>query len=144
MTYKLVVADPDDLESGALCACKEARGDGRDACTAVIFIELNRAAAWKKSIHDVVYGKNQFSSMSVPSDPEFNWEPETPADVAAMDMCRQIMRDAVNGQLQDPTNGALYYDNPKTAKSPWFAKVIVNDPIAHPLRAVIGKQNFYA
>jgi hypothetical protein len=47
---------------------------------AVAYVILDRAKAWYSHLADpiyqAVYAKNQFTSMSVPSDPEFNLQPK--------------------------------------------------------------------
>jgi len=68
--------EPIDIPVVALCVWKEARGEGEAGMTAVASVIFNRARDWSKSLHDIVYAKNQFTSMSVPSDPEFNLKPK--------------------------------------------------------------------
>lgn len=133
--------DGDDFHSAALCAWKEARGDGEEACAAVLWVISNRSWDWHESVHQVIYGKNQFSSMSVPSDPEFNLQPEEndPIFQFCMDAAAAILR-----RLGvDPTGRAHYYANLHTAHSPWFAQNVVADQMNHPLKATIGKQSFF-
>lgn len=66
--------DQDDLNSAILCVWKEARGDGYIAMNAVAPVIFNRVGApgFASTLHDVIYGKNQFSSMSISTDPEYN------------------------------------------------------------------------
>ena len=136
--------DDEDLHSVCLCAWKEARGDGQDAMRAVMHVIKNRVGApgFKDTIHDVVYGKNQFTSMSVPSDPEFNLEPKD--GDKQFEFCDGIVESVFNGTDEDLTKGARYYDNPRTATSGWFERAIVQDPINHPFLTKIGKQDFYS
>jgi N-acetylmuramoyl-L-alanine amidase len=63
--------DQDDLQNAILCVWKEARGDGYEAMDAVAHVIFNRVGApgFPNSLHDVIYGKNQFSSMSISTDP---------------------------------------------------------------------------
>lgn len=134
--------DLNDLESLRLCAWKEARGEGVDGIRAVMHVIVNRVGApgFAHTLHDVIYGKNQFTSMSVPSDPEFNLKP---ADGDAIfQECAALAR----GIETDPdlTNGARYYANLRTATSGWFERAIVNDPVNHPQTAVIGHHTFFA
>src|SRR5208282_5429581 len=72
MTY-----DQDDLDSLALCAWKEARGEGTPGMLAVMHVIYNRALAWygandpeakimgldieTEAVHHAVYAKNQFT-----------------------------------------------------------------------------------
>jgi hypothetical protein len=89
----------------------------------------------------VIYGKNQFSSMSVANDPEFNLEPELgDTDFA---YCLGSAAAILEGRLLDNTLGAHYYDNPKTATSGWFQTAIVGNPTEHPFLIQIGRQRFY-
>lgn len=139
--------DDIDIHSMALCVWKEARGEGTDGMRAVAHVINNRVGTtgFARKLHDVIYGKNQFTSMSVPSDPEFNLIPP-PGDlqfIYAQMMCREVMQ----GNDFDLTDGAHYYENAATATSGWFGRVIAGpDGIGtadHELRAQIGKQKFY-
>jgi spore germination cell wall hydrolase CwlJ-like protein len=58
--------DKDDLNNAILCVWKEARGDGHMAMNAVAHVIFNRvgAAGFAKTLHEVIYGKVQFSSMN--------------------------------------------------------------------------------
>jgi hypothetical protein len=147
MTY-----DQDDLDSLALCAWKEARGEGTPGMLAVMHVIYNRALAWyggahtdvtadNECVHHAVYAKNQFTSMSVPSDPEFNLRPGE-AD-ASFEFCQQMAPRVLAGSDADITNGALYYANLHHVTSGWFIDTIVNDPANHPRTAEIGRQTFF-
>jgi N-acetylmuramoyl-L-alanine amidase len=139
--------DPDDLNNAILCVWKEARGDGEAGMDAVAHVIFNRVGApgFANTLHDVIYGKNQFTSMSVSTDPEFNLEPplagepDYPSYLQATDIVSQIA--AVTDE--DPTNGALYYANLRDSTSGWFFRHIVDDPANHPKLATIGHQVFY-
>jgi spore germination cell wall hydrolase CwlJ-like protein len=139
--------DQDDLNNAILCVWKEARGDGNIAMNAVAHVIFNRVGApgFAATLHDVIYGKNQFSSMSISTDPEYNLaapgvsDRQYPSYLAATNIVKAI----VAGTSSDPTNGALYYANLKQSTSGWFFQHIVNDPVNHPLRATLGHQVFY-
>ena len=136
-----MLLDDNDRQSLALCAWKEARGEGLDGLRAVLHVILNRVAALMcATVHEAIYAKNQFTSMSVPSDPQFNLEP-VPPDVRwqqAKHMAASIENDP------DNTNGAKYYANLATMdEGGWFARNIVADTVAHPQVAVIGHHHFY-
>jgi spore germination cell wall hydrolase CwlJ-like protein len=133
--------DDQDISIVALCVWKESRGDGQLGMKAVLDVIYNRARDWNKTLHEIVYAKNQFTSMSVPSDPEFNFEPQ-PGDMAYQ-FAQGITRSMLESGMGDITNGAHYYDNPKTATSGWFVDNIVKDTVNHPFTVTIGKQNFY-
>lgn len=66
--------DQDDLNKAISCVWKEARGDGHAAMNAVAHVIFNRGGAtgFAKTLHEVIYGKNQFSSMSICADREYN------------------------------------------------------------------------
>jgi N-acetylmuramoyl-L-alanine amidase len=145
----LVVAlpyDDNDLQSLALCIWKEARGDGMEGMRAVAHVVANRVVEWygsgEGSVHNAVYAKNQFTSMSVPSDAQFNLEPEDGNVLyrGALAICGTVL----DGTDDDLTNGALYYANLQNASSDWFDENIVRDPTHHPQTAVIGHQTFFA
>lgn len=140
-----VTYDNNDLQSVALCAWKEARGEGHDGMRAVMHVILHRALRWyphsEHPLHDSVYAKNQFTSMSVPCDPEFNLEPH-PEDVQ-WQYCEALVPSIVAEQDADITHGALYYARLSEVTSGWFKENIVDNP-AHPLKATIGHQVFYA
>ncbi len=137
----MIVLDQDDINSLALCAWKEARGEGQEGMQAVMHVIFNRAGhpGFASTIHDVIYGKNQFSSMSVTSDPEFNLQPASsdPQYAYCLSIATSIQTDP------DPTLGAHYYEYAAAATSGWFARVIIGDPVNHPFRVKIGRQNFY-
>ena len=139
--------DDNDVHSMALCVWKEARGEGQLGMRAVAHVIKNRVGCpgFAHNIHDVVYGKNQFTSMSVPNDPEFNLIPP-PGDAQfsyAMSMCQSVL----TGTDIDPTYGAHYYENAATATSGWFGRVIAGpDGLGteqHHFTEQIGKQKFY-
>jgi N-acetylmuramoyl-L-alanine amidase len=139
----LVVFDQNDVENCALCAWKEARGDGEDAMRAVLHVILNRAGAagFPQTVHDVVYQKNAFTSMSVPSDPQYNLKP-LPGD-AQFSFCMLIAPQVLGGQDVDLTFGAHYYAELEEVSSGWFLRNIVQDPVQHPFTVQIGSQRFY-
>jgi spore germination cell wall hydrolase CwlJ-like protein len=116
---------------------------------AVASVIVNRASQWfptdQAPLHRVIFQKNQFSSMSIPSDPEFHLQPapDDPQYAFALSICEPT----INGTNPDPTHGALYYAYLSEVTSGWFSRNISGPDgkgtPAHPLLAVIGKQNFY-
>lgn len=139
------VYDQDDINNLALVGWKEARGEGLLGVRAVMHVILNRVGAvgFAHTLHDVIYGKNQFTSMSVASDPEYNLTPKyTDAIfVASIKIAENILSDTAPDV--DITNGAHYYANLKTATSGWFYNNIVLDTVNHPQTAVIGHHTFF-
>ena len=112
-----------DLYNLAKCIYAEARGEPYTGQVAVAAVILNRVASSKfpNTIYGVIYQPYAFTCVA---DGQINLEPNQTAYNAA--------RDALNGW--DPTYGALYYFNPKTATSSWIwsRKIVVT----------IGKHNF--
>ena len=133
----------------ALCVWKEARGEGDLGMQAVAWVIRNRAVDWYRNqqspIHLVVYGKNQFTSMSVPEDPEFNLAPD--ADDPQYLYCLGLCPDILTAQATDVTNGSHYYCNLAEATSGWFSRNISGPDGKgtpnHKLLAAIGRQMFY-
>lgn len=136
-----ILYSDNDLENLCLVAWKEARGDGSDAMRAVMHVIANRVLSprFPKTLHDVIYQKNAFTSMSVPSDPEYNLEPK-PGDLQYA-YCHTIDTNVADGTDDDLTHGAVYYANEKYVTSGWYKRVII-DSGQHPVTAVIGKQVF--
>ncbi len=101
----------------------EARGESYTGQVAVGAVVLNRVehGSFPDSISGVVYQAGAFSAVN-----DSNWSvtPNATAQKAA--------RDAINGW--DPSGGAIYYYNPKTAKSQWIR--------SRPIISVIGNHVF--
>jgi N-acetylmuramoyl-L-alanine amidase len=138
----MLTLDQNDIDSLALVTWKEARGEGNEGMQAVMHVIFNRVGApgFPKTLHDVIYQKNAFTSMSVISDPEFNLEPHSldPQFAYCEELAPNIQDDA------DVTNGAHYYADLKYTTSGWFFRNIVQNPTEHPQTAVIGRHTFYA
>ena len=98
-----------DLYLLAKCVYAEARGESYTGQVAVAAAILNRvkSASFPNTIAGVIYQPYAFTAVS---DGQINLEPNQTAYNAA--------RDALNGW--DPTYGAIYYYNPKTATSKWI------------------------
>lgn len=87
----------------------EARGEPYRGKVAVAAVVLNRvkSASFPNTIAGVIYQSGAFDAVS---DGQINLSPDQDSINAA--------RDALNGW--DPTNGCLYYYNPRTATSKWM------------------------
>jgi len=135
--------DKTDVDNLALVTWKEARGEGMEGCRAVMHVITNRVGhpGFAHTLHDVIYGKNQFTSMSVSSDPEFNLVP-SPND-AIFIACHALALLVLAGSDEDVTKGAHYYANLKNTTSGWFFRNIVNNPAEHPATATIGHHTFF-
>ena len=89
----------------------EARGETYEGQVAVGAVVLNRVKSPKfpNTISGVIYQKGQFSCVK---DGQFNKPIEKDSTVY------KAAKEAISGA--DPTNGALYFYNPKTTKSKWL------------------------
>lgn len=101
----------------------EARGEPYQGQVAVGAVVLNRIEhpSFPNSISGVIYQKGAFSCID---DGQFY--------VEVADSAYSAARDALNGL--DPSGGAIYYFNPRTATSSWIW--------SRPLIKVIGKHRF--
>ena len=98
-----------DLYLLAKLVHSEARGESYTGQVAVAAVVLNRVddSRFPNTIAGVIYQPWAFTAIN---DGQFNLEPNNTAYQAA--------RDAMNGW--DPTYGAVYYYNPRTATSSWI------------------------
>lgn len=98
-----------DLYLLAKAVYAEARGESYTGQVAVAAVILNRvkSASFPNTISGVIYQPWAFTAVN---DGQINLTPNQTAINAA--------RDALNGW--DPTYGALYYFNPRTATSKWI------------------------
>ncbi len=87
----------------------EARGETYRGQVAVGAVVLNRVshASFPDSISGVIYQKGAFDCVT-----DSNWS------VAPTDAAKRAAQEALNGW--DPTGGAIYYYNPKTASNGWI------------------------
>ena len=112
-----------DLNLLARLVYAEARGEPYSGQVAVAAVVLNRVknSSFPNSVAGVIYQRGAFS---VVDDGQINLTPNQTAYSAA--------RDAINGW--DPTYGAIYYFNPKTATNGWIW--------SRPVTVVIGNHRF--
>jgi N-acetylmuramoyl-L-alanine amidase len=105
---KAVPSNSMAIEQMARIIHSEARGESFQGQVAVGAVVLNRvqASQFPDSISDVIFQTGQFSAIG---DGQYTLNPDASAYQAA--------RAALNGV--DPTNGALFYHNPKIATSAW-------------------------
>lgn len=135
----------------ALCAWREARGEGKiaseklESMRAVMHVVRNRVAAGWGDWDAVITGRNQFSSLTVPGDSQLVVWPDEDNSLwlATLGLANTVY----HGRDVDPTNGALYYANTNLAAqpwfSPWFKRNIIQRPDIHPVTAVIRNHTFY-
>ncbi|MEF3306365.1 cell wall hydrolase [Paenibacillus sp. GYB003] len=100
--------EQDVLEQLARVIYAEARGESFAGQVAIGAVVLNRVQsdAFPDSITDVIFQPGQFTCIQ---DGQYDLTPDATAFEAA--------KAALNGD--DPTNGALYYYNPRLATSSW-------------------------
>lgn len=98
-----------DLNLLARLIYGEARGESYVGQVAVAAVVLNRikSSSFPNTMSGVIYQKYAFTAVS---DGQINLTPNATAKKAA--------QDALNGW--DPTYGAIYYYNPRTATSSWI------------------------
>lgn len=101
--------DNEDVEILARAIYAESRGEPYKGQVAVGAVILNRvkSANFPNSIEKVIYQDGQFSSVQ---DGQINLLPNETAFKAA--------KAAIEGE--DPSKGALFFYNPKTAKTLWW------------------------
>lgn len=98
-----------DIYLLARCVYGEARGEVYLGKVAVAAVILNRVddANFPNSVSGVIYQPGAFDAVA---DGQINLAPD--------EECIRAARDAFGGW--DPTNGCLYYYNPKTATNKWM------------------------
>ncbi len=101
----------------------EARGESYEGQVAVASVILNRvkSSSFPNSVSGVVYQNGAFDAVA---DGQYNLSPSS--------SCVNAVKDAMNGW--DPTGGAIYYYNPKTATNQWIR--------SRPIVARIGNHVF--
>ena len=103
----------------------EARGESYTGQVAVGAVVLNRVAhpSFPDTVAGVIYQNGAFSCVT-----DSNWS------VAPTATAQKAARDAMNGW--DPSGGAIYYYNPRTAQSKWIR--------SRPVICTIGNHVFCA
>lgn len=101
----------------------EARGESYEGQVAVASVILNRvkSSSFPNSVSGVIYQNGAFDAVA---DGQYNLDPSS--------SCVNAVKDAMNGW--DPTGGAIYYYNPKTATNQWIR--------SRPIVARIGNHVF--
>ena len=112
-----------DLYLLACCIYGEARGESYSGKVAVAAVILNRVEhkSFPNSISGVIYQPGAFTCVD---DGQIN--------LGTNDECTRAAQDALNGW--DPSGGAIYYYNPKTATNKWIR--------SRPVIVAIGKHVF--
>jgi hypothetical protein len=139
---------PDDYTKAIACllAEREERSNGVNGMLGVLFVVRNRSKAgwfgggWLNNME----AHNQFSSMTIKGDAMTVYYPD-PRD-PAFQKVMQLVDDIYDDNLQDLTNGALYYadlTSPAFVKDGWFDRNIVQDSNGHPRCAQIGTTTYF-
>ena len=118
-----VATNSNDLNLLARVIYGEARGEPYTGQVAIGAVVLNRVrnGSFPNTVAGVVYQRGAFDSVS---DGQINLTPNSTAKKAA--------QDALNGW--DPTYGAIYYFNPRTATNKWIW--------SRPMTVTIGNHRF--
>lgn len=117
--------DPVQHECLALNIYHEARGERVEGQIAVAQVTINRTKheEWPSTICEVVYQPKQFSWTHLIKE-------HTPSEAKAWSIAQTIARDVMIGNVEDPSNGAVYYHanwvNPSWAEYMDLSKVIGN------------------
>ena len=118
-----------DVVIAALCAWKEARGEGHDGMRAVVHVIANRAQLQNKSWAQIVYAPLQFTSMTYRSDPQLGLVPKQPDP--AFEDALNIAEYVQGGSDPDLTGGATHYFNPELVLPSWAATMVKTATIGH-------------
>ena len=113
----------------ALCAWREARGEGRDGIRSVLHVIENRANAAGKSWAEIVYAKWQFSSMTAPGDPELDLIPKAPDPI--FEECCELADAIFDDKDFDLTQGATHYFADSIPMPSWAAAMTQTVKIGH-------------
>ncbi len=110
-THAAISASNNDLQLIARAVNGEARGERYEGQVAVAAVILNRVKhpSFPNSIAGVIYQPGAFTAVS---DGQIN----KPIDKSST--VYKACQDALNGW--DPTGGAIYYYNPRTATNQWI------------------------
>jgi Cell wall hydrolyses involved in spore germination len=121
VTGKVISQEELDLLARIIYA--EARGEDLEGQVAVGAVVLNRLKSpqFPNTIKEVIYQRRAFTAVD---DKQIHLQPNEKAYQAA--------KEAVRGK--DPTGGAIFYYNPKTAKDNWIK--------SRPVIKQIGNHNF--
>lgn len=98
-----------DMELLARLVYAEGRGEPYEGQVAIAAVVLNRVASsqFPNTVREVIYAPNAFSPLN-----------DGHLSRTSNASTQKAVQDAVNGK--DPTNGSLYFFNPKTATSRWI------------------------
>jgi hypothetical protein len=134
-TIQLTESDIDDLSR---ITWGEARGEPREGRAGVIFVVLNRVASteFPHAVRAVIDQRNQFEPVSNTASKSVVGLPAPPAGERVS--IAEIIEEIAAGTIQDPTNGATFFQNVATtrARGTEFAQGV--PPVAE-----IGHHSFF-
>jgi N-acetylmuramoyl-L-alanine amidase len=122
-----------DVAITALCAWREARGEGREGMRAVMHVIRNRAEAASHSWADVVSVPWQFSSLTARGDPELTlWPVHGNRDWESFETAMQLAADISEGiDAEDITGGATHYIADSIEPPAWANNMVQTAKIGH-------------
>jgi len=128
-------------EIAKVCVWRECRHEPSLGQQGVIHVINNRSKKQQKSYYDIATASMQFSSMTYKADPQLSLYPSS-QDIAFLNICHWIDIVFLDSTiLPDPTEGATFYRNPKTATSIWFDNAIRDGKLVKTV--TIGNHDFF-
>jgi len=139
-------------ELAKLCVWREARGESVEGIIAVCWVIRNRMEKYKKSSFDIVSSHNQFSSMTIHSDPQVVMYPSkddskfeqisSAFDTVIGMPFKPFTNDSeLNVSFMDHTERATFYRNVADSDSVWFNNAVRDGKLIETVQ--IGKHTFY-
>jgi len=125
----------------ALCIWREARSEGREGMRAVAHVVRNRMlrGRYGGTVEGNIAARAQFSSMSLPSDPQIAlWPAEPDASFAT---AVAVALAVLSGVDTDNTQGSTEYCNPALVTSDSFRQAVASGELVPTVR--IGNHQFY-
>ncbi|HEX3941374.1 MAG TPA: cell wall hydrolase [Acidobacteriaceae bacterium] len=117
------------VAAAALCAWREARGEGADGIRGVLHVIANRATLEGKSWAEIIYAKWQFSSMTAVGDPQLDLVPKQPDLI--FEQCHELAELIFDNGEADITLGATHYFADSIPPPAWAATMKQTVKIGH-------------
>jgi spore germination cell wall hydrolase CwlJ-like protein len=140
----------EEITELAACIWFEGRNGGTTSMHAIAHCAKNRIGAegFPKTLIGVIYQRNAFS-WTRPDNPEHTLDPvaSTGLDQTMYQEALRLAALVLNTDDPDVTQGSHYYENPKSASSGWFSRIIAGPDLMgtedHPFTIEIGGQRYY-
>jgi hypothetical protein len=123
-----------------LCVWRECRNEPIEGQFAVAHVINNRAKKQAKTYYEIVTAYLQFSSMTFHADPQLAMYPLL-NDSKFKTICSIVDTVFKGTDASDPSQGATFYRNPKTATSIWFDGAVAAGKLVKTV--TIGNHDFY-